>query len=649
MGEPAGEPSEADKLVVVHYATKKEEGSKESLEERLVRLEKTVEEKLRAINFWSRFLIDVDDEALDFLLDPEEMERTELLNPQVLAVPMKYKPKERDDVGYWLAYIARVARNPKMVIETARTLSNYRGYEAAEIASNLAITAKGTVMAQSLLKWESLTAGTHADIEAARYKEMKQRLLDDYLNKCEFFSSKQVINLISSERTRNGRIVAAQLANDIFHKFKNPEQKEEAIFTIENIGARRAVLVPQKYLFGAIRRGWAPKITDDKSLLVTAAVVKFLGNTHRKAVTSTDLFSLLRERYGLQESITFGQLRMLLHVRKTDEVAKLIATSAKSMEAEYPIATKTLRERKEMFNEYVRHAVTAVVGSKDKAREVNSVVVISGIVGSSLLDRARNEFRTEYRSILPKILEQLPDYREAAHVLAKAVDHAELKRREVNETKEGKKKRRSSISEVFNRLDFLTNKVYVTGLHGLVACETKNPLHFNNDIQKCCAYLPYRDNIVKYSSNDKCILVRYEALALNQKPLELGSAICYFDRGRFLVDSVEGADAFIDPDIFSAVFEDLKTRAAVHGAEVVLFGKNGANKVPKAFVSYLRSQGLPEERVDMALPKKRSELYLETKANSLVFALRLSGERKALQTAIVPALRPSQQKVYNSG
>ncbi|MDE1874158.1 MAG: hypothetical protein KGI04_03510 [Candidatus Micrarchaeota archaeon] len=605
--------------------------------------EKHLEEKLRAMRFWSRFVIG--GEVLT-LFDAEELERTGLFDPQVLAVPLRYGPRYRDDVGYWLAYIARVTQNSRFVIEAADVISNYRGYEAAEIAGKLATTAEGAIRAQNQLRWMSLAFGERTDLEIDLYKAEAQRLYDDYLSKCKFFSSWRVVDFISARHTYESRLVAVRLANDIFHKLKD-EERDDAISTIENIGVLHALLVPRKYLFGAIKRGWGSKIKDDTSLMITASVVKFFGKQHGETVTQADLFSRIHN-YGIKGPITYGQLRMLLHSRNVDEIGELASRSSESMAAEYPVRAKGIEDRKEMFESYVRHAVISVVGSKDKAKEANSVSIIGGIVGQSLLDRARTEFRTEHKDILPKMLKKLPDYLKAAFVLASAVERREQKRKEANEAKE-RKKRRSSIPEVFNRLLFLTNKAYLADLHGISAYETKNPLKFNNDVQKCCAYLPYKEDIIKYSTNDRCVLVRYEALVLRNKPLEVGSAICYLDRGRFLVDSVEGTGAFIDPDIFKVVFEDMKVRAAAHGAEVLLFGKNGANKTPRAFINYLRSQGLREERVSMDLPKKRSELYLETKKDSLAFALRLDGEHKTLQTAIVPVIRSAQQKVYNSG
>ena len=47
----------------------------------------------------------------------------------------------------------------------------------------------------------------------------------------------------------------------------------------------------------------------------------------------------------------------------------------------------------------------------------------------------------------------------------------------------------------------------------------------------------------------------------------LGSAICYMEKDKFLVDSVEGHRTFRKPQIFNAVYQDLVDRAREKGAK----------------------------------------------------------------------------------
>ena len=125
-------------------------------------------------------------------------------------------------------------------------------------------------------------------------------------------------------------------------------------------------------------------------------------------------------------------------------------------------------------------------------------------------------------------------------------------------------------------------------------------------------YLPndYHDGIYNYCKDyysrnkDKgFVLVRYDIGGRAS-----GSAICYMEKDKFLVDSVEGHRTFRKPQIFETVYKDLVERAKEKGARTIIFSKNGSNETPKYFIEFLRDKGLKEGSVEMKLDTKG---YLE--------------------------------------
>ncbi|MGC8699293.1 MAG: hypothetical protein ACP5RE_03865, partial [Candidatus Acidifodinimicrobium sp.] len=116
------------------------------------------------------------------------------------------------------------------------------------------------------------------------------------------------------------------------------------------------------------------------------------------------------------------------------------------------------------------------------------------------------------------------------------------------------------------------------------------------------------------------LLVRYD---LNDK--EIGSAICYIENDKFLVDSVEGHRTFRKAPIFDAVYKDLVYRAKSKGAKEVIFGTNGVNETAIHFIRYIKESehkyGLRQEAISMEL--NRNDAYIETHKERMHYVLYL--------------------------
>ena len=94
----------------------------------------------------------------------------------------------------------------------------------------------------------------------------------------------------------------------------------------------------------------------------------------------------------------------------------------------------------------------------------------------------------------------------------------------------------------------------------------------------------------------------------------LGSAICYMEKDKFLVDSVEGHRTFRKPQIFNAVYQDLVDRAREKGAKRVIFSDGGINETPKKFMEFLGDLGIKKGYVNMKL---NTNGYLEAEKENV--------------------------------
>jgi hypothetical protein len=587
--------------------------------------------------FWSRF---VSGEEKSLQLSRQEADV--LGDPEIYMAPLIYRGDARKDVGYWILTIAQSIPTKPAVTEAVRAIAKYKGYTAAIIGSNLALTAGSSSDEFAELRREALVDGIEASPDALNYKAKGQQLIDKFMEKCKLFQTKPVVEFVESQRDSDSKGTAAAFAITLVDSF-NDGRITEAFDVAKRVKLNNLGLVPWDYLVGAIDKGLAPIIKSPNTLIIAAAMVKF-SKEAGKNLTPEELLPFLGTHYGLKEPISGRQISMLLYAENVAGVIDAANREPRSFVSEYSVSVEPVEKRYARRSQHIRAALIAVVGSKDKAKEAEAREIVSDIVGARRLDAARTEFRTRYKQVLPEILKELPDYRNAAKQLMRAIVRSRItESREAAGQADGNNGQ-SAIAEVFSKMSFAINGRFIIDLHKVRAFETKNPFEYDFDVQEACVYLPNSEHIINYANNSKCVLVKYEIVANNNLTQELGSAICYLDKGKFLVDSVEGHTAFADRDILQVVYTDLIERARRYGSDMLLFGQKGANETPKAFVSFLRTQKLPEVRVDLDLPKDKNELYLETKKGSLAFALRLEPRVGVPEGAIVPVLRTDQQK-----
>ena len=302
----------------------------------------------------------------------------------------------------------------------------------------------------------------------------------------------------------------------------------------------------------------------------------------------------ISERYGIKRDLNINQILMLFSVdsSKRGGLFDLINNSSEIGLKMYNIATKETK-RLEVNDKLPYLSIIAVTGSRDSAINREAYDYISEIVGEKAVRKARNEFNSHYKNKIREIASYVKK-----NEIDKAIDFLKSTKNE-------------AIEDVLRCADY-KDLGFTRGKTTLSAVESNNPLDYDNRVQIACVYLPndYHDGIYNYcrdyyskEKGEGFILVRYD---IGGKAL--GSAICYMEKDKFLVDSVEGHRTFRKPQIFNAVYQDLVERAREKGAEKVIFNENCMNETPNKFIEFLGNSGLKKGNVDMKL---NTEGYLE--------------------------------------
>jgi hypothetical protein len=292
--------------------------------------------------------------------------------------------------------------------------------------------------------------------------------------------------------------------------------------------------------------------------------------------------------YGISKELDTEKMLMLFSVdeEKRRGLAGLINKSVERNRKEYSISAGGGSTMDVDRGRLPYLLLLAVTGSRDKLKEAEAIRLVAGIAGEKALNRARDSFRSSYKSKLPEIV---------SCVEKGEIDKAMTVLRETNDGR---------INGVLACMD--GGKDGFTGGDALLsAVESDDPLDYDSRVQIACVYLPreYGGGIDKYCNDGRFTLVRYDVGGK-----ALGSAICYMEDGTFLVDSVEGHRTFRKPKIFDAVYRDLVARAAEKKAKRIVFSEGGVNETPKKFIEYLGTLGLEKGKVKMALD---TEGYLE--------------------------------------
>ncbi len=346
-------------------------------------------------------------------------------------------------------------------------------------------------------------------------------------------------------------------------------------------------------------------IDDKESFDAVAAYIKSgfeLPAPNKANITSYKEIAsnYLSKKYGINKSLNTNQILMLFSVNKDkrEGLSDLINDSSETNLKMYSISAEETK-RLEVDNSRLPYlSIIAVTGSRDDDLDNEAYELLSKIVGEKAIRKARNEFKSHYRLKLPEI---------AAYLKEGEIDGA------INSLKATKNE---SIEDVLECADY-RDVGFTKGKAVLSAVESNNPLDYDSRTQIACVYLPKSyDGIYNYcrdyyskDRNSGFTLVRY-----NIGEMALGSAICYIENDKFLVDSVEGHRTFRKPQIFQAVYQDLVDRAREKGAKRVIFSEEGINETPKKFIEFLEGLGLKRDIVKMKL---NTEGYLEAEKSGV--------------------------------
>ncbi|MEM5875511.1 MAG: hypothetical protein QXX45_03000, partial [Candidatus Aenigmatarchaeota archaeon] len=297
----------------------------------------------------------------------------------------------------------------------------------------------------------------------------------------------------------------------------------------------------------------------------------------------------VKRKYGIEKNLNYNQLLMFFSTEEKirKEVVNFVNNSREINPKYYSLSIKNKNNSLNYSRDDLeKYAIIAVIGSRNKDLEKEAVNIISSIVGEKTVNRARNEFYKNYKNLIKEIASAFNqgNYEKAINILKQTNNEA--------------------INDVINSVNYRDINI---NSNVIKAVESKNPLDYDNRVQMACVYLPYgsniEDGILKYCKDNRIKLVRYD---IGDQPL--GSAICYLEDKKLLVDSVEGHRRFRKEEIFEIVYNDLIERAKEWGAEVVVFSKNTLNETSRKFLEYLSSKNLKYDEVEMKL---NTSAYIE--------------------------------------
>jgi len=359
--------------------------------------------------------------------------------------------------------------------------------------------------------------------------------------------------------------------------------------------------------FVKIRKKKFEDLIDDKeSFDAVAAYIKSgfgLPAPNKSNITSYKEIAsnYLSKKYGINKSLNTNQILMLFSVNKDERegLSDLINASSETNLKMYSISTEETKRLEVDTKRLSYLSLIAVTGSRDKELDKKAYDTLSEIAGKKAVEKARTAFKSHYSSAIKGIAGYVKEGK-----VNEAIDYLKAVKNE-------------SIDDILGCANY-RNSGFNRGKTVINAVESNNPLDYDNRVQIACVYLPqnYHNGIYNYCkdyySEDKkkgFILVRYD---IEEKVL--GSAICYMENDKFLVDSVEGHRTFRKPQIFEAVYQDLVERAKEKGARTIIFSHNGINETPKDFIEFLRGLKLKKDSVKMEL---YTEGYLEAGKNGV--------------------------------
>ncbi len=378
---------------------------------------------------------------------------------------------------------------------------------------------------------------------------------------------------------------------------------------IKRIGRSAEIMFRADEMVKALDMGLDRYIKDRNSLYAVYLYVRkdnefnFPKPTEKRLKKYSDIAnSIINKRYKIDRVLELDQISMLVSIdkeSKRDDIFRMINNTEYKNKREYLLEDITSDQQINLQEEDIkRYAVISVLGSKNKSTYDEAYSKISPIVGEKMINRAKNSLYTNHRDALNtlKRIAKSMDYDKAVSVLEGIKDEY--------------------IPNVISIIHKRKNGIKSNNI--MYAVESKNPLDYNSNVQMACVYLPganYR-GISEYIKDPNVVLVKYD-IGKNT----LGSAICYKDKDKFLVDSVEGSRGFRKKRIFEKVYQDLLFRAKEYGCNEMIIGNYAFNITPREFIKYISSKyNLELEKTKLKL---ETNAYFETDSKGLNYIVKI--------------------------
>jgi hypothetical protein len=426
---------------------------------------------------------------------------------------------------------------------------------------------------------------------------------DAVINMSRILSLDEIVKTVGKYGEETASEIAEWIGSAAFH-FRDKNKMLRACRLID-IGEREFTRhIESNGLENVLNEG-LDRLVKDKSTLNAVLTYNLSKNELPKPNESnidnygSVVMSYLNDKYGVKKPLNLSQTVLFYSIssEKRNEMTNYINSSEEKNPIFYSMNginddNDRIRYSKEELKKY---SVISVIGSRNKETEAGARRIVKELVGEKTVNRGKSAFYSTYRAKLPEIIGLVKnrDYGKAYEVLSNLNNE--------------------NISDVLNSSNY---RDYGSIGNGVIrAVESKNPLDYNKNIQMACVYLPgaAEEGISEYCRDDNVILVKYEIGGES-----LGSAICYKEDDKFLVDSVEGHRRFRKTKIYDIVYEDLLMRAKEYGAKEVLFGLDALNETPTDFNKHLSGKHLSKIKVKMAL---NTEAYLETDTKSMAYSV----------------------------
>jgi hypothetical protein len=492
---------------------------------------------------------------------------------EIVNTTEKYGEKVALTIANYLAGAAYKLRNKDAVIEISRTVGRYGKETAPEIAKLLGRVVYSPKDKNAVVKINKILS------------------LDEIVNTVEKYRKEAAPEI-------------AKLIIDTVLQLRDKDKMLRACRLI-GIGEREFTRrIEPNDLENVLNEGLDRLVKDKSTLNAVLTYNSSNGELPKPNESNIDnygsvVMSHLNDKYGVKKPLNLSQTVLFYSTssEKRNEMTNYINSSAEKNPVFYSMNginddNDSIRYSKEELKKY---SVISIIGSRNKETEAEARKTIGDLIGDKKVNRGKSIFYSKYKTKLPEIIELVKnrDYAKAYAVLSNLNNE--------------------NISDVLNSSNY---RDYGSLNDGVIrAVESKNPLDYDRSIQMACVYLPgaAEEGISEYCKDDNVILVKYEIGGES-----LGSAICYKEGDKFLVDSIEGHRRFRKSKIYDIVYDDLLMRAKGYGAKEVLFGLDALNETPIDFSEHLSGKHLSKIRVKMAL---NTEAYLETNAKSMAYSV----------------------------